>query len=307
MKKLFIAALATGLGSQAAVAEIAFSGYGRFGVIYDEGNADETRLEQRFRLNIDGRAVSDNGLEFAGRLRVQSDDNSSGSAGVGTFNGARFQVGYEGLRLQVGNISGVFDDESTVLYFGYEPGLIGQVGQYSTFQGPIVEYESTGAGVTGVSLFYETGNLAVMASYNEDHDQDEAIENAFSENTEVGIAYDLGPVTLAAAYGTADDGATQVDYYVINAYGALGDLDYSIFVGDDDVGNEISYGVSGQYQVGAATRVIASIAAGGADDLEEAYGIGVRHDLGGGISLRGMVGQNEDGDTVADLGARFDF
>ena len=140
MKKLTLMALAAGMTGQAAVAEVVFSGYGRFGLIYDEGNADDdTRIEQRFRLNIDGRTTADNGIEFAARLRAQSDDETDGSGSTATFNGARFQASYEGLRLQVGNISGAFDDESTVRFYGYEPGLVGLVGQYSTIQGPLVE------------------------------------------------------------------------------------------------------------------------------------------------------------------------
>ncbi|MEO0401421.1 MAG: porin [Pseudomonadota bacterium] len=306
MKKTVLAGLALGMGASAAAADVSFSGYGRFGLLYDEGNTDnKTRIEQRFRLNIDASTESDNGLRFAARLRVQTDDQEDGTSNVAENNAARFQVDYEGLRLQVGNISGVFDDESTVAYYGFEPGLVGLVGQYSTFQGPIVEYETGGVGVNGVSLLYGAGDLAVMASYNEDHDDD--IGTDFTENAEVGIAYDFGPVRLAAAYGTQTTAGEDIDYYVLTADGSIGDLDYAVFIGDDDVGNETSYGLSGQYRVGAATHLVASYAGGGADDLDEAVGIGFRHDLGGGVRLSGMAGQNEEGDTVGDLGVRFDF
>jgi outer membrane protein OmpU len=306
VKNTVLIGLALGLSAQSAAAEVAFSGYGRFGLLYDEGNSStKTRIEQRFRLNIDASTESDNGLRFAARLRIQSDDQSNGASNVAQNNAARFQVDYQGFRLQVGNISGVFDDESTVAFFGYEPGLIGQVGHYSTFQGPIVKYDTGGVGESGVSALYETGDLVVMASYNEDHD--DAIGAVFNENTEIGIGYDFGTIRLAAAYGTQTAAGGDIDYSVLTAQGSVGDLDYALFVGDDDVDNELSYGVSGQYLVGAATRIVASLAAGGADNLRNAYAVGFRHDLGGGVRLAGMAGRNEEGDTVGDLGVRFDF
>lgn len=306
MKKVFLFSVVAGLCAQSAVAEVLFSGYGRFGLVYDEGNdGNKTRVDQRFRLNIDGRTETDGGVKFAARLRIQSDDNRDGSAGTAGFNAARFEARYDNLRLQVGNISGVFDDDDVFLYNGYEPGLVEAIGQYSTFQGPIVEYDSTGKGVSGISLLYTPGNFRFMANYNDDHDG--ADGDDFAETYEIGASYDFGPITIGAGYGNQDDGTDDVDYYVINAFGSIGEFDYSISVGDDEVGDKVSYGASGQYQVGAVTRILATYAGGGADDLKDAFGIGVRHDLGGGVTLRGMVGQNEDGDTIGDFGARFDF
>ncbi len=305
IKNLFLSSLIVVLGTSSAIAEVSFSGYGRFGLFYDEGNDDETRLDQRFRLNLDGRTETDGGVAFAARLRIQSDDKRGGSAGTAGFNAPRFTVAYSGLRLQVGNISGAFDDDETVFYSGYEPGLTEPIAQNSTFQGPIVEYDSTGKGVSGVSLLYKTDNFQIMGNYNGDHDGDTGSE--FAKTYEIGAGYDFGPISLAAAYGNQDNGSDEVWYYVLNAFGSVGDLDYSLFFGDDDVGKKTSYGISGRYQVGAVTQIIASFAGGGADDLSEAFGVGVRHDLGAGVSLRGMVGQNEDGDTIADMGAHFNF
>lgn len=306
MFRICLASLIAGLCAQSAIAEVSLSGYGRFGLLYDEGNeGDDTRLEQRFRLNIDGRAETDAGVRFFGRLRVQTDDKSDGSSGVATLNAPLFEAAYGGLRLQVGNIAGVFDDGDVVNYNGFEPGLTEPIGQYSTFQGPIVEYDSTGKGVSGISLLYEIGNFRVMGNYNDDHDGANGSE--FAESYEIGAGYDFGAIAVGAGYGRQDDGSDEVDYYVVNAFGSVGDLDYSLFVGDDEVGDKVSYGISGQYQVGAVTKIIASFAGGGADDLSDVYGVGVRHELGGGVSLRGMVGQNEEGDTIGDFGAQFNF
>ncbi len=305
MNKLWIAGIAFAASTTMVAAEVNFSGYGRFGLQYDEGadetaGEDEVRLESRFRLNIDAIVESDAGVTFEARVRLQADDNADGTADTASLNGARFEARSGGLRVQVGNIAGVFDDESTVLFFGYEPGLIDAIGHYSTFQGPIVEYDSTGSGVNGVSVLYEAGPFAIMANYNDE-------TSDAPEATEVGVAYSFGDYTVAVGYGTQDSSADDIEYYVATFDGTIGDFDFSLFVGDDDVGDEVAYGASGRYQIAAATQVIASVAAGGGDDLDEAFGVGFRHDLGGGASFRGMVGQNEEGDGIADLGVRFDF
>ena len=90
MKKTLIAStiLGTLVLADAAAAQVSFSGYGRFGLRYEEnynnststvttptgGTAtvtdEEVALVSRFRLNIDGKAVTDGGVEFF-HLRFQ--------------------------------------------------------------------------------------------------------------------------------------------------------------------------------------------------------------------------------------------
>ena len=130
MKKLLIASTALVATAGMAAAEVTFSGYGRFGVIYEEdrtsaaqtdvldadgdrvqevdadgnpvfetnefggeildadGNpvpvyeqeaadAEETRFESRFRLNIVGATETDNGVRFAALMRIQADDTDN--------------------------------------------------------------------------------------------------------------------------------------------------------------------------------------------------------------------------------------
>jgi outer membrane protein OmpU len=45
----------------------------------------------------------------------------------------------------------------------------------------------------------------------------------------------------------------------------------------------------------------------GVDGNDTVYGVGFQHDLGGGVSLRGGVGQESDGANLADLGVVFNF
>lgn len=327
MKKLLIATTALVGTAGVVAADVTFSGYGRFGILYEEdrandtGDLEETRLESRYRLNIDSSTETDGGVRFAARIRVQADDNEDGTADQGTFSGARFQVSAGGFRVRVGNVSGVHDAAEVINFFGFEPGLIGQIGHYGTFAGgsaPIDEFDSTGPGANGINVKYEAGDFAVMASYSEDYDENDqsTTENDF-EAFEIGASYDFAGWTFGVAYGTADFGDTNTDaalngvdveFWTATATGSIGAADVVFFLGDTDADNDdVAYGISGSFPVGASTDILASYAGGGADGLDDEYGIGFAHSLGGGVKLHGLIGRNTDENTVADLGVRFDF
>ena len=330
MKKLLIATTALIGTASIAAADVTFNGYGRFGILYEEDRADgaeeETRLESRYRLNIDSSTETDGGVRFAARIRVQADDNADRSADAGSFGGARFQVSAGGFRVRVGNVSGVHDAAEVVNFFGFEPGLIGQIGHYSTFGGgPIDAFGSSSpsgaegaGGVNGVNVKYETGPFAVMASYSEDRDEnDGATGTGDYEAFEIGASYEVAGWTFGAGYGSADfgdangDSGVDTDFWTITATGAIGIADVAFFIGDSDeelvTDDDLAYGVSGSIPVGASTDIVASYAGGGSDSIDDAYGIGFDHSLGGGVNLKGMVGRQNNKNTVADLGVVFNF
>ena len=350
MKKLLIATTALVGTAGVVAADVTFSGYGRFGILYQEDNSrtataadvaatsgssnplavgdeidlDDTRLESRYRLNIDASTETDGGVRFAARIRIQADDNADGTAQSGEVNGARFQVSAGGFRVRVGNVSGVHDAAETVNFFGFEPGLIGQTGHYATFGGgPIDAYSARGAGVNGLNVKYEIADFTVMASYSEDFDDEAGTFGAAAdyEAFEIGASYAIAGWTFAAGYGTADSG-TVVDatgaeipnagfdneFWTLTATGAIGPADVAFFVGDSDIdGDDTAYGISGAFPIGASTTIEASYAGGGNDDLDDTYGIGFDHSLGGGVTLTGMVGESNTGNTIADLGVIFNF
>ncbi len=356
MKKLLIATTALVGTASVAAADITFSGYGRWGIIYEEDRAsggtdlEETRLESRYRLNIDSSTETDGGIRFAARIRVQADDNNDGSVDAGSFGGARFQANVGGLRVRVGNVSGVHDAAEVIDFFGYEPGLVGQVGQYSTFGAAFIDaFVSSSAGgaegnggANGVNIKYEYGDFAVMASYSEDIDENDGYSTSSAscgantavlpalpsgtitvdgsitdpsscdddfEAWEIGASYTFSGWTIGAAYASAESDGFDHEYYSATVSGTIGIADVSFFIGDTDgvTDDDVAYGLSGSVPVGAATNIVASYAGGGADGLEDAFGIGFTHSLGGGVSLSGMVGRNEGDNTVADLGVRFNF
>ncbi|MBK0326251.1 porin [Rhodobacteraceae bacterium F11138] len=149
MKKVLFATTALiALGSMAA-ADVRLSGYGRFGLDWNDGNSndpndasyngvDETTVTSRLRLQVDMSAETDGGVGFNARVRMQAEsrDNapqSNGGARVvrdaagavvtdangnpivvrpndNGFNGARFGVTYGGLAVNVGNIIGAVEN-----------------------------------------------------------------------------------------------------------------------------------------------------------------------------------------------------
>jgi len=104
MKKVLIATTALVATAGVAAADVNFSGYARFGLLYNDALVDETNVTSRFRLQIDTTAESDAGVEFGARVRIQQ-----GEGQQGTTNGARFFARANGLEVGVGNIFGALE------------------------------------------------------------------------------------------------------------------------------------------------------------------------------------------------------
>ena len=311
MKKILFASSALMLVSAgvAAAQEVTFGGYGRFGLVYDEGNSDsatakETRLEQRFRLNIGANTTTDSGVKFEGRFQLEANDESTGGATGRGPGAAGFAVSYEGLRVDIGHVSDVFDSGDVINIFGHGIGLTDLVETNNAFGGNGIDEQGFGEGDIDqniVKVRYTVADFTVAASYTEDNDL-----TGDTSYYQIGAAYSFGDHKIGAAYGDRDNLAEE-SYWAVNAEGEFGALGYNILVGDSDAIDDVVVGVSFSYDVSSATELRVASSFGGDDTNEDAYGIGFRHKLGGGVSLRGGAGQNIDGDTVADLGVRFDF
>ncbi|APX12972.1 porin [Tateyamaria omphalii] len=328
MKKVLFATTALIATTGMAAAEVTFGGFGRFGLFYDEGNDavgnDELRIEQRFRLTATGTATSDNGLEFEGRIRFQTDDQSNGASNVARRSAAGFAVSTGGFRLDVGSVSDVIDSGDVVDYYGYGVGLTSFAEQSSAFNnvpasGFGVEDDDSEIAPT-VKLRYTAGDFTVAASITDDSAATDTAANTVTKREEyqLGFGYNFGNYSAGVAFGNEDtevlDGTTGAvnssvdnDFWVISFGGEIGAFAFSILVGDSDINDETMYGLSAKYDIGAATEIRFAFSDSGLDNEDEVVAIGFRHSLGGGVSLRGGVGQNTSGDTVADLGVIFNF
>ncbi|WP_299285368.1 porin [uncultured Tateyamaria sp.] len=352
MKKVLFATTALIATTGMAAAEISFGGFGRFGLFYDDGADEDVRVEQRFRLTATGTTTSDNGLEFEGRIRFQTDDNVNGASGLANRSAAGFAVSTGGFRLDVGQVSDVIDSGDVVNYYGYGVGLTSFAEQSSGFGLPASGFgtssDDTEVAPT-VKLRYQMGDFTVSASITDDSEisatsaaisdgellaSDGTIVAAGGtlENTtttsrdeyQIGVGYSFGNYSVGVAYGNEDgdvvassvvDGVLtstvntneDFDFWAVSFDGELGAFAFSILIADYEKNDDTSYGFSVKYDVGAATDIRFAFADNGVDGDDEVYAIGFQHGLGGGVSLRGGVGQATDGDTIADLGVVFNF
>jgi len=317
MKKILFASTALIATAGVAAADVSFGGYGRFGVAYNEANTgtvSSTVIVSRFRLNIDGSAETDGGVRFSARVRMQADDNlTAGTANRAGLNGARFSVEYEGLRVDVGNVAGALDNLPN--FYGEEPGLENFVGQYSGSNYSFMGYQTGNTGHNGVYARYAMGDFAFAASYDDNN-------GTAGDRWDMHAAYNFGNITAALAYGATDATATEIkqDIVVLTLGGSWGAFNGTLFVGNETVDNganaedttvsDTFYGLSAGYDVSSATTIVASYGDGSGTGDTQQYGLGVIHDLGGGVSLRGGVGSSKTSgvsNTRADFGARFNF
>ncbi|WP_299147137.1 porin [uncultured Tateyamaria sp.] len=330
MKKVLFATTALIATTGMAAAEISFGGFGRFGLFYDDGADEDVRIEQRFRLTATGTTTSDNGLEFEGRIRFQTDDNADGTGSVANNSAAGFAVSTGGLRLDVGHVSNVIDSGDVVNYYGFGVGLTSFAEQSSGIGLPTTGF---GTGTDDirptVKLRYQVGDFTVSASLTDDletttTDTAAGTSTLVEDDTEyqIGFGYNFGNYSAGVVFGTEEQDTTVTtvatgasvttqtvdnDFWALSFDGELGAFAFSILIADQDKNDDTSYGFSVKYDVGASTDIRFAFADSGNDADDETVAIGFQHGLGGGVSLRGGVGQATDGDTVADLGVVFNF
>ncbi len=310
MKKVLFAttALIATAGVAVAESDLSFGGYGRFGLIYDEsktGTDKETRLEQRFRLTITGKTESDAGVKFEGRIRLETNENDEGGAGGTGPGAAGFAVTAGGFRLDVGHVSDVLDSGDVVKLNGIGVGLTGFIETNDAATG----FDKNGFGADEVKrqkvkARYKVGDFTVAASFAQGNQSLGA-----DSYVQFGLGYEFGNVQVGAVYGARNNDEDE-DYWAANVRGSAGALKYHAVVGDSDQQDELFYGLSFSYDISSATQIQAVFADGGEDTAttsDTVFGIGFKHNLGGGVSLRGGIGQEDDGLTRADLGVRFDF
>ncbi|HSF92479.1 MAG TPA: porin, partial [Paracoccaceae bacterium] len=171
MKKVLFATTALVATAGVAAADVTFSGYSRFGVIYiddDSTGTDSTDVTSRFRFQIDATAESDAGVTFGTRVRMQQ---NAGSSGTG-FNGARFFARSGGLEVGVGNIFGALEFMPGM--YSVDMGLTGLGYDYTAYNFRGDAYSSGGCGAcdsNGVEVLYSMGDLSLHVSASDTNDR----------------------------------------------------------------------------------------------------------------------------------------
>ncbi|GFE49185.1 hypothetical protein So717_09380 [Roseobacter cerasinus] len=331
MKKLLIASTALIATSSVVGADVVngvgsstvtLDGYGRFGLVHDEGfSSDDTRIEQRFRLNVSVLSVTDGGVEFGGRIRFQSDEGNNGG-GVAQNSAAEFNVESGGFRLDVGNTSDVLDSGDVIDYFGNTGVGLTDFGEISSnFVLPVSGFGTSdpddGEVIPTVKARYAVDAFTFAVSYQADSRDGVSYEEfqigvgyQISDNLKVGFAY--GEVqNVTGVNGLNSNLTDDAEFVAIGLHGSSGAFTYDLLIADIDIDGtdnvDTAFGIGLGYDISAATDIRFVVSDNGVDNNDTAYSLGFRHSLGGGVSLRGGVGEDDGGDTRADLGVRFDF
>lgn len=310
MKKILLATTMLASTVGVAAAEVTISGYGRFGAEYVEnrgvGLAD-TIISSRLRFNVDATTETDAGVTFGARLRFQNDDGDTGTTG----NNAKFSASFSGFTISVGNVDTAMD--SVGLIYDSEMGY--QDSSFGDYQGTFFAYASkdvgaANAGYMGIAATYSFGDANFYFSY---VDPDQRLDTLpVGTNEEVGIAFDYtaGAFKVAAGYTANGSGIEDNDMAFLGGAYTFGDATVGLNLYDNgtiagvDVGNQVT--LYGNYTMDALTlRAYVS-------DLDQpladtAFGIGADYALGAGTRVSGSIQSGFAGQTVADVGVRFNF
>ena len=317
MKKILFATTALIATASVAAADVRISGYGRFGLDYNENNdrvggvatgalngRSETNITSRLRLQFDMSTETDSGVSFGARFRAQAEsrDNAPGttmfaptSTGTTTkgafFNGARFFASYEGFTLQVGNIIGAIEN-TPGMYLETRTAGIGIDGAGFESLVSIVNgegfnfdsYSSTGAGANGVEVLYSANGFTGHISYSADNGPAQISGLISEQDTRVAAmaAYTFGDWTAALAIQSSD--RRFEDKTMLTVSGDIGQFGVRFAYADNDGLGK--YGLYGNMDVGAAGNVVAYVTSEDAVDAADVL-------AGRANNVDGVAGSND--------------
>ncbi len=337
MKKVLFATTALIATASVAAAEVRISGYGRFGLDWNEANENtgmgETSITSRLRLQFDMSTETDGGITFGARYRAQA-ESRDGTPGTGTFNGPRFFASFGGLTVAVGNIGGAVEFMQG-LYLETRTADIGIDG--AGFNSVVANmgqnffdwdaYSSAGAGVNGLEVIYNAAAFGVHVSYSDSTTPAFAVGTQGETNTAIAGYYTFGDWTVALAYNDEEVGTglgvnADNDLTVFTVSGDLGFAGVRLAYANMDnltstatAGGTVTQDVSkvglyGTFDIGAATTLVAYVTSednpGGVSD-GTGYGINVSYDLGGGVSFEAGARETSSDNTTVQAGVYFSF
>lgn len=320
MKKILLATTVLVGFASAASADITFSGYGRFGVAYYSNpgvGAAKAVIDERMRINIDGKTVTDGGVTFGGRLRLESNANNT-QAGIP--NAAMLYATANGMRMEVGNVNEALD--SVALFYnsemGFEDSSFGEAYNFDSYRSS--QYSLADANRMGVFFSYSAGPLNARISVI-NHDQTLAKQPVGADKEySISADYTVGQFTVAAGAAKNSQGVKDQFYnFVGAAYAVSPDINVGL-----NYNNGTNLGLTGStlaptkaasittlygnYTMGAIT--LKGYIANTNDNTvknQTIAGVGADYALGGGARLSGSIRPDWAGETAADIGVRFDF
>ena len=252
-----------------ASAEITLSGGGFVGFDTD-ANGDRV-YDSRFDLNVDGSIESESGIGVSARFRIRNEND-----GVADFSDPRINVTAGALTLSFGNTDSAIRARSNP--WASCVGNLGDDCGGSVFGGG---FDSDGAGTTDrVRLDYTAESFTVSASTTTDG----------AEDLELGVSASMNGMNLNVGYKMED--ATPATY-ALDLNGAFGSVNAGVRYDRGQTGgvsNDAVATLYGNTTFGATTAGIYLT-----DDDANAWGVGMSHDLGGGVAFGAAVA---DGDQA---------
>lgn len=341
MKKVLFATTALVLSAGVAAAEVAVSGTGRMGVVYNGDNS--WNFNSRARVIFDLSGQTDGGLEFGGSFRAdQSSSANKGGAGSVFISGAfgkiemgdavgapealfgdMPEVGYSDLTASEGDFAGFSGLSGQGLLENDIPYLTGDSAATTSDYNPIVLYTySTGPFSLAASFsdgFTATGDNAYSyESTSGDAAQEYAVAAAYTFDAyTIGLGYEV----LDFADGVTFDGSDKASQGELAGTATFGNTDLKAYYAWGNQGNagDQAYGLGFSSTFGP-TSVMGYVQKvdftdyaydSGATPTDGAvwWGLGAAYDLGGGASVVGGISDADlDGsDVTADLGVKFKF
>ena len=272
MKKVLFATTALIATASMAAAEVRISGYGRFGLDYNDGNgrtaADQgpggatvggvpvptssTNITSRLRLQFDMSTETDGGVTLGARTRIQIESRDN-IPGTGVANGARFYASVGGFTLGVGNIIGAIEGMPG-LYLETRTAGIGVDGAgfhslVTNVNGAFFDwdaYSSAGAGPNGVEVLYKSGAFGGHLSYTTRNGATSV------DRVAVNVSYTFGDWT--AALGVQDSDIVGNDKTVLTVAGKLGNFGLRLAYADNDGIDK--YGIYANTDIGSASNIL---------------------------------------------------
>ena len=340
MKQFLFATSALVALSGAAYAEVAVTGDGRMGMVWD---GDDVQFSSRARAKFTMTGETDSGLSFGGAFRVDQENYSSNPEGRSAAHGTAGAVFISGSygKLSMGDVVSAAEAAIGDLpEIGYTDGEFAgdpEEVDYLTgdgeneAQGPTALYEYT---FNGVKLFASmsdgsrrdcSATIGSLGCYS--FDADDETDLAYS----VAAGYEMGAYSFGLGYSKFGDaseivlgGTAAFDAFKVKGFYAKYDDRAAGSAGEwglpAGTNYDQAYGLGVEYAMangvgiqGVWIRREVDFADGvvtDASDSYDAYGIGASYDLGGGATLAGGVMKNElyaENETRADFGVKFAF
>ncbi|WBU53201.1 porin [Paracoccus sp. SCSIO 75233] len=308
MKKVLFATTALVMTAGVAAADVTISGYGRAAVDYQDNRDQEATIETRVRMNFDASTTTDQGVDFGARIRMQYDDGSSNS----TLSPAYIYVTSGGFEVSVGNVGTAYD--SAGLIYESEVGLISR--SFGNSMGDFYAFDTNGYGDEenrmGFAVKYSAGGFTGRLSYVDPDQTVSGDQQGKEEELSVAIDYEWNDLALSAAAVQNGAGIDGNDQQFVGAYYTMAGTSNGVGLnwvnnGDDATGDTIV--LYGDYEVAPMTTLSAYIANNDGDmakETDNAFGVGVKYDLGGAI-VAGSIERGYQEEIRSDMGIKFNF